>query len=171
MKDEIKDSLSRSERRAAKQVREDEMRRISQIRSAAKVHNFVELGEQGISEGWTYDAFNEACMEKIGERNDNARVETNDIGSYSGRASISSRSTSREFDNRRMESLHGFMASAAGLTNDDLGPFKERSQEISRITGRKPFRGQVDGSLLPDKTWSPMPGYQGRSLGCDRAAS
>lgn len=58
------------------EARKDEVARINQIRELSETHDLEELGRQAVDEGWKVQDFNNKALEIIGERNNQARVET-----------------------------------------------------------------------------------------------
>jgi HK97 family phage major capsid protein/HK97 family phage prohead protease len=61
-------------------IRTDEKRRTDSIRQIADKFQLDELGREAISEGWSVDEFNSRALEKVGERNNGARAESNHDG-------------------------------------------------------------------------------------------
>jgi len=61
-------------------LRNDEVRRVDSIRQAAEKFDLDSLGRDAISEGWSVEQFNARALEKVGERNNNARAESGHDG-------------------------------------------------------------------------------------------
>jgi HK97 family phage major capsid protein/HK97 family phage prohead protease len=62
------------------ETRKAEQTRMKQIRSMADSHDLEDLGREAIDGDWSYEKFNQRALEKIGERNNQARVETKHDG-------------------------------------------------------------------------------------------
>lgn len=89
MNEEVKDDVQQEQQKAApafdveaerKQLRTEEAKRRSAIDSLADEYNLGELAREAISDGWSVAKFNERALKVIGERNNNARTETEHDG-------------------------------------------------------------------------------------------
>ena len=146
--------LSRSQRRAQSSSASDELERIRTINSMAERYELEDLGKRFIGNGSSVSAFQDVCLEVIGLRNVEIRVDEygnetarrGDGSVFAPSISTGSRDTYEEFGLRQMDSIQALLASAAGLGNVDMGPYKERSQELTKLTGKKPGHG---GILIP----------------------
>ena len=140
------DHLTRSEEKSARDAIAYDKNRIAAIRAMAEEQKLEALGERFIASGASYEDFNAAGLEIIGDRNRNARTDYPGSDTNGHNTDISSRSFINEFSGRKLDSFHGYLAGACGLGEFDVGPYRERSQELSRLTGRKPRQG---GILFP----------------------
>jgi HK97 family phage major capsid protein/HK97 family phage prohead protease len=61
-------------------VRTEEKRRVDSIRQIADKFNITGLGDEGVSEGWSVEQFNERALEEVGKRNNAARSSSNHDG-------------------------------------------------------------------------------------------